>query len=108
MANWRTYITAGFELLVWTTGLLLLAFMNPGSSEHFSLCLFNRLGFTSCPGCGIGHAISWLFHGNLNESWRAHPLGIVAVPVLLHRIYFLARRQITLYNNLKQQHANNR
>lgn len=105
MTNWKTYFATTFELLVWVGGLLTLALMNPASNGHFSICLFNRLGFTSCPGCGIGHAISWLFHGNITASWQAHPLGLLALPVLLHRIVTLLRKQFMLINNLNKQHA---
>jgi len=106
--NWKTFFATGLELLVWLGGLLALALMNPASNSHFSLCLFNWLGFTGCPGCGIGHAVSWLFHGNLSASWQSHPLGVFAVPVLAHRIYTLACKQFILINNLNQRHANSR
>jgi hypothetical protein len=76
-----------FEAILWATGLLLLAFMDPGSGSESSLCLFHQLGLSFCPGCGLGHSISWFFHGNISASLQAHPFGIVAVIILLHRIY---------------------
>lgn len=47
------------------------------------------MGIDWCPGCGLGHSISWLFHGNLNNSFHAHWLGFPAVAVILSRIYTL-------------------
>ena len=76
-----------FEAIAWSCGLILLAFMNPAARGEESLCLFHQLGIPFCPGCGLGHSISWFFHGNIAASLAAHPLGIVAVFILLHRIY---------------------
>ncbi|MCA1745114.1 MAG: DUF2752 domain-containing protein [Bacteroidales bacterium] len=44
-----------------------------------------NLGF--CPGCGLGTSISWLFRGQLSQSFASHPLGIPAVGILVHRIW---------------------
>lgn len=79
-----------FEIIVWITALVSLALMNPGLSTHYSFCLFKFLGIKFCPGCGLGHSISFLLHGDLHESFSAHPLGIFAVPVILFRIYKLS------------------
>lgn len=68
--------------------------MDPGQSTHYSFCLFKFLGIPFCPGCGLGHSISFLLHGNLYASFSAHPLGIFAVPVILFRIYKLSRIHI--------------
>ncbi len=65
--------------------LLLLAIMPP-TDAHYSLCPLNAVGINFCPGCGLGHSISWLFHGNLTASFNSHPLGIFAVIVLISRI----------------------
>jgi hypothetical protein len=94
-----------FELSVWLGGLLLLAFMNPATDTHYSLCPLHWLGFDFCPGCGIGHAISWFFHGQLALSIKAHPLGTIAVAVLLHRIYILVTK-IFLTQNKISRYAN--
>jgi hypothetical protein len=50
------------------------------------------MGITWCPGCGIGHAISWLIHGNLINSWHAHWLGVPALLMIVYRIYVLGRK----------------
>ena len=78
------------EAIVWTTGLALLACMDIGT-DHFSLCPLKNAGLDLCPGCGLGKSISLLFHGQLYDSLRAHPLGIFAVPVLSFRIVNLTK-----------------
>jgi hypothetical protein len=78
-----------FELSFWIIALLLLALMNPGTDAHYSFCVFKFIGIKYCPGCGLGHSISYLFHGDLRASFDAHPLGIFAVAVIGFRIYKL-------------------
>ncbi|HEX7401623.1 MAG TPA: DUF2752 domain-containing protein [candidate division Zixibacteria bacterium] len=36
-------------------------------------------------------SISYLLHGDLVDSWNAHPLGLFALPVLFWRIFSLIR-----------------
>jgi len=79
-----------FELTVWIIALILLASMNPSTDIHNSFCIFKFLGINFCPGCGLGHSISYLFHGDLKASFSAHPFGIFAVAVILFRIYKLS------------------
>jgi len=78
------------ELIFLIGGLIYLAFMNP-SETHFSLCPIKNLGFSFCPGCGLGHSISYLFHGQIQESFHHHPLGIFALGVILMRILKLIK-----------------
>lgn len=89
----KKYFFQYFELSVWIAGLLSLALMNPATDGHYSLCVFRCFGFSFCPGCGLGHSISWLFHGDIVRSFNEHPLGIFAVIVLLHRIYILIKKR---------------
>jgi hypothetical protein len=63
--------------------------MPPATDAHYSFCLFKVLGFNFCPGCGLGHSISYLFHGEVRASLSAHPLGIFAVIIILLRIFKL-------------------
>jgi hypothetical protein len=78
-----------FELIFWVASLALLGLMSPGSDPHFSLCIFRMLEINFCPGCGLGHSISYLSRGNIQASLSAHPLGIFALMVILFRIYKL-------------------
>ena len=78
-----------FELTFWTIALILLASMPPGANADYSFCVFKLMGLSFCPGCGLGHSISYLFHGNLSASLSAHPLGIFATVIILLRMYKL-------------------
>jgi len=91
-----------FEGYVWIAAIIFLGCINPSGESHFSFCLFKNLGISFCPGCGLGRSISFLLHGDVVRSFHAHPLGIVALPVLLHRIGALARHSYVM-NNLYSQ-----
>ncbi|KAA9040640.1 DUF2752 domain-containing protein [Ginsengibacter hankyongi] len=88
-----------FELTFWITALVLLAIMPTATNPHYSFCVFKLMGFKFCPGCGLGHSISYLFHGDLRASFSTHPLGIFAVIVILLRLYNLFRLQILIKHN---------
>src|SRR5687768_2582376 len=94
------FLKKNIELSVWICALTALAIMPP-SNTGFSFCIFRLMGFENCPGCGLGHAISHLFHGDISASFSAHPLGIFAVAVILIRIYKL----IQLHFNKSKQNA---
>lgn len=89
-----------FELLIWISALVSLAILNPEINSHFTLCPIKNLGFDFCPGCGLGHSISFLFHGDLFHSFQSHWFGIPAVIILLNRIYQLFRQQIRAFKQL--------
>jgi len=93
-----------FELMFWILSLIFLALMSPGTEPHLSLCIFKFLGITFCPGCGLGHSISYLFHGNIQASFSSHPLGIFAVIIILFRIYKLLQLHI-LSKKIKNNYA---
>ena len=87
ISNFRILQQKGLlEAFIWIVALLALAFTNPTSDSHYSLCLFKSLGISFCPGCGIGHSISYLFHGQFSQSFHSHPLGLLAIIVLTYRI----------------------
>jgi len=83
-----------FELAFWVAGLICLALANPTNQSHFTLCPLKLLGFKWCPGCGLGHSISFLFHGDIKNSFHAHWLGIPALGIILNRIYVLAKLRL--------------
>lgn len=78
------------ELIVWSGGLLLLYNLD-FDKESISICPIHGLGFTWCPGCGIGRSIGLLMHGHIAESIAMHWLGIPALLVLLYRIFILIK-----------------
>jgi hypothetical protein len=87
-----------FELFFWTGALAALVFTDPSGPAHFSLCPLKAMGITWCPGCGLGHSISWLFRGKINNSLHAHPLGIPALGIILYRIYTLSVQAVLPYH----------
>lgn len=86
------------EAVIWIAGLSYLALNNPFSDHHFSICPIKNLGFSFCPGCGLGESISHLFRLEFRESFVSHPLGIIALPILVYRIIFLIGES---YNNFQ-------
>jgi hypothetical protein len=83
------------EAWIWLFGLFFLACVTPSGDPHYSFCLFKNLGISFCPGCGLGRSISLLLHGQVLQSIHAHPLGIIALPILMHRIVVLFRYSFT-------------
>ncbi|WP_341833913.1 DUF2752 domain-containing protein [Chitinophaga pollutisoli] len=64
-----------------------------------SLCFWRWIGFESCPGCGLGHSVSHLFHGHWQESWETHKLGAPTIAALLWRIGQLTKIQIHAFRH---------
>ncbi|ADY53850.1 hypothetical protein Pedsa_3315 [Pseudopedobacter saltans DSM 12145] len=79
------------ELIFFSVALVLLYFLD-ASQQHESLCPLNRLGFSFCPGCGLGRSIHFFMHGEFNKSFQFHPLGFFAFFVITYRIYSLTRK----------------
>lgn len=81
-----------WEAFIWIAGVAFVAIPDPAIDRSWSLCLFEVLGITgregllnSCPGCGLGHAVGYLFRGEFALSVDAHLLGLPAVIVLSGR-----------------------
>lgn len=83
-----------WELLFWIAALVALASTNPHEPGLIELCVFKWVGLPRCPGCGLGHAIAHLFHGEWALSFQSHPLGIPALVLLTGRILTLGRQTI--------------
>jgi len=92
LQNIRLYFD--LELLFWISGIAALAFMD-FTTNHFTLCPLNNLGFDFCPGCGLGMSIHHLFRLDFANSWHSHILGGFALIVILYRIYVLTRNLIS-------------
>ncbi|WP_016778292.1 DUF2752 domain-containing protein [Anaerophaga thermohalophila] len=91
------------EAFIWIGGLLSLAITDPSTSGHLSLCPLKNAGFDFCPGCGLGHSVSWLFRGNLTASFQSHPLGIPAVIILLARSFNLLKNDVHFKRNINAE-----
>lgn len=90
-----------FEALIWLVGLLLVAFSDPLSEEHFTLFLPDLLFGIKSLGYNLGHSIAFLFRLDIVNSFNAHPMGMPAVAILLHRIYYLAKKSIKNINKIR-------
>jgi hypothetical protein len=91
-----------FELLFLIAALVALGFSDPVQT-HFILCPLRLMGFTGCPGCGIGHAIAFLLHGDIRSSFHAHWLGIPAFGLFLYRIGTLILKKAYVFTNQSPQ-----
>jgi hypothetical protein len=78
-----------FEALVFAIALLLLGLMDPNAANGFSLCLFEQLGISFCPGDGLGHSISYIFRGDIYNALESNILGPFAILVLGGRVLHL-------------------
>jgi hypothetical protein len=85
----KKFLVKNFELIFWVAAIIALAVTDPAVKSQYSLCPFKLMGITWCPGCGIGHAIAWLLHGNITNSFKAHWLGVPALIIISYRIYSL-------------------
>ncbi|MFB3133817.1 MAG: DUF2752 domain-containing protein [Rhodothermales bacterium] len=83
------------EAVVWTAGLVALACTNPEAEGLIEACLSKVLWGISCPGCGLGHAVAYLFRGEVVLSFQTHPLGPLAVVILVGRVIGLVRATFT-------------
>lgn len=83
------------EAAFWAIALVLLAWQPFGST---SLCGVHWLGFTYCPGCGIGTSIAHVLQGNFSAAWQAHYFGIPAVLIILARVFHLLKSNIHFKN----------
>lgn len=85
------------ETIIWVGGLLFLAINNPIGHDHFTICPIKNLGFSFCPGCGLGESISYIFRLQIIESFNSHPLGIIAFILIINRIVNLLLKSLRNY-----------
>jgi len=90
-----------FELTVWVAALVCLSFAQL-NEPHFKLCPVAALGFTWCPGCGLGRSIAAILHGSFSLSFHYHWFGFPALLILIHRIFVLGKKVSYLSWNTKQ------
>ena len=73
------------EQFIWILALFILYGIDV-EKDQISLCFFKFMGFGSCPGCGIGHAIHYALHLDFQKSFQEHWLGIPAAILLIIQI----------------------
>ncbi len=82
----EVFFRMGIEPFIWLAALLFLAISDPHQSSNFTLCPLSNIGIRYCPGCGLGRSASYALHGEFNQSFQMHLLGIPAILILLLRI----------------------
>ena len=82
----QIYFRSGIEPFVWIAALLYLGLSTPTENAHFTICPLAYIGIVHCPGCGLGHSVSYALHGDLPRSFHAHMLGVPAILILTARI----------------------
>lgn len=98
----RTFKNIEWEAVAWAAGLLVVATGNPDNASHFSLFPQTLLFGIRSPGYGLGHSIALLFHGRVLESIQMHPLGIVAVVILVMRIIQLSKKTVLNFSTIQR------
>lgn len=102
MKNLLTYLYRNyFEIATFGVGLLLLALMDPNTTSGPGLCILENLGFQYCPGDGLGHSISFIFRGEINNSLEANILGPFTLVILLGRIFYLFTQNCLNHNKIE-------
>lgn len=89
-----------FEIAAFSSGLVLLAFMDPTLDYRNSWCLFEMLGISFCPGEGLGHSIAYTFRAEITKALAANMLGPLSVIVLISRIGYLLKRNVRVNHKL--------
>jgi len=93
----KKWLSQHLELIFWVSAICLLFFMDTSASQP-SLCIYRLVGFDSCPGCGLGHAMYHAMHLNFMQSIDEHKFGIPAVFIISLRIkQLLFPKKTTVY-----------
>ncbi|RZA03736.1 MAG: DUF2752 domain-containing protein [Sphingobacteriaceae bacterium] len=90
----KKFIGKNLELLFWIAAIIALAVADPTVPSHYTLCPFKLMGITWCPGCGLGHSIAFLLHGDVKNSFDTHWIGIPALAVIVYRVVVLAKHNL--------------
>lgn len=79
------------EAMIWVVGLLAVGLADPSAPSAIDLCLFKAAGLPGCPGCGLGHAMGFLFRGEWLLAVQTHWFSPAVLAILLTRIASLLR-----------------
>jgi hypothetical protein len=88
MKRWINFARSNREVFIWSIALIWLFFMSPVEGS-FSICPVHNLGFDWCPGCGLGRSVHYAMWLDFTTSFQQHPLGIVALVIIIYRIITL-------------------
>ena len=98
---WIGIIWQKKEALIWISALIILAVSDP-AHHHYTLCPFDNLGISFCPGCGLGRSVGYFFRADIESSFLSHPLGIPAIILLIYRsVKVLVNRKEFNFSTIK-------
>jgi hypothetical protein len=80
------------EAAIWILGLIFLLIVPLEMGSHLSICPIKNLGFSFCPGCGLGSSIHYLLNFEFKSSVASHPLGIFALFIIICRIFTIVKK----------------
>lgn len=80
----RGRVTAAAVLATSCGVLLIVAFVDPATSNRFPRCAFHQLTGWHCPGCGTTRALHQGLNGRLLRAASSNLLLVVAAPWLLY------------------------
>ncbi|MCC5939572.1 MAG: DUF2752 domain-containing protein [Lunatimonas sp.] len=87
-----------FDLFIWLAALIGIALIPLDVEAHLSICPIHNLGFSWCPGCGLGRSMKYLMVGDWQRSWEMHPLGGFAFLVIGIRLVEIIKHIKTIKN----------
>jgi hypothetical protein len=102
-----SFLIQNLEAFVWITVITVFMFSPVETHTHFTICPLSLAGFEHCPGCGLGHSLILLLHGKWAESFRLHPLGILALAAFLVRIVTVFRKYAQFQKQTNYLKTNN-
>jgi len=74
------------EAGIWITGLIAVCLADPTQKSAIELCFFKIIGFSGCPGYGLGHALGFLARGELMLAINSHWMSPAVAVILVTRI----------------------
>lgn len=80
------YLWLHLEGIIWLSVLVTMFFTSPAAAGHFSACPLALSGIEHCPGCGLGRSMIFALNGDVLSSLQMHPLGLLAIVLLVLRI----------------------
>lgn len=92
-----------FEWVAFTGALAAMALLNPYADSGSSLCFFEWMGISFCPGEGLGHSIAYFTRGEVYNALQANIMGPAAFIILSGRIVFLIGRIFLNQPTLKEE-----
>lgn len=94
LLNLKTFMASPrIEAGIWIAGLVAVCLADPTQKSLVDLCVFKLVGFSGCPGCGLGHALGFLARGEWILAIQSHWMSPAVAVILVSRICTLVFRK---------------